>query len=154
MGGEDTDAMVYFRTPLGKAIQKTQKTDYGLMYSMTDSTQDTGRRGEALAAEYLRERKFQIREQNVRFGRFELDIVAYDPQEDMIVFVEVKTRTSFDERYPIRTAVNRRKRHAIQQGIFRWTLHHQYEGPARIDVICIAEGRIVEHLVNIGADFY
>ncbi len=146
--------MVYFRTPLRKPIQKTPEADYGLMSLMTASTQETGRRGELLAVEYLRLQKFQIREQNVRFGRFELDIVAYDPQEKMIVFVEVKTRSRFDERYPIRTAVDRRKRHALQQGIFRWVHHHNYDGPARIDIVCVAENRVVDHIVNTGAVFY
>ncbi len=146
--------MVYFRTPFRKPIQKTGDADYGVMSWMAANTQNTGRLGEDLAAAYLRLRKFQIRERNVRFGRFEIDIVAYDPEEKMIVFVEVKARTNHDERYPIRTAVDHRKRRALQQAIFRWVNHHRYEGPARIDVVCIAEGRVIDHVVNFGANFF
>ena len=146
--------MVYFRTPLGKSIQKTRDAECGVMGPMTMTTEHTGRLGEELATKYLRSRKFQIRERNVRFGRFEIDIVAYDPTEKMIVFVEVKARSRYDERYPGRTAVDGRKRRALQAGIFRWVAHHQYEGPARIDLICIAEGRVIDHIVDVGAEFF
>ena len=121
---------------------------------MMVSTATTGRCGEELAAAYLRSIRFRIRERNVRFGRFEIDIVAYDPTEKMIVFVEVKTRTVADHRYPIRTAIDRRKRKAMKQGIFRWVAHHSYDGPARIDLVCVADTKIVEHIVNIGAEFF
>ncbi len=59
---------------------------------------DTGRRGEALAAEYLRERGFKIIDRNVanphgkRLG--EIDIVAQIKGE--IVFVEVKTLVAWE----------------------------------------------------------
>lgn len=118
------------------------------------STNHTGRHGEDLAVDYLRLKNFTVRERNVRFGRFELDIVAYDPQEQMIVFVEVKTRSTGDDRYPLRTAVDTRKRRALKQAISRWVLRHRYEGPARTDIICIAGGRIVDHRINIGSEFF
>ncbi len=151
---EVTNAMVYFRTPLRKSIQKTRATDCGVVAPMTTTTASIGRRGEGLAETYLRSRGFWIRERNVRCGRFEIDIVAYDPSEKMIVFVEVKTRTHRDDRYPVRTMVDSRKRSAMKQAIFRWVQSHRYEGSARIDVVCIADGHIVEHIVNFGADFF
>lgn len=118
------------------------------------TTASTGRLGEALAEAYLRSCGFHIRERNVRCGRFEIDIVAYDPIEKMVVFVEVKTRTRVDERYPVRTMVDGRKRSSMKQAIFRWVERHQYEGSARTDIVCVAGGRVVDHIVNIGADFY
>ncbi len=151
---EVTDAMVYSRTPLRKPIQKTKRPDCGVMEGMTITTSDTGRLGEELAAEYLREKKFVLREKNVRFGRYEIDIVAYDPSEKMIVFIEVKTRSSRDTRYPVWTAVDQRKRRALYKAIFRWTAHHQYDGPARIDIICVANGRVQDHIIDIGSDFF
>lgn len=146
--------MVYFRTPLRKSIQETGPRECGVMSLMETPTKQTGRLGEDLAAEYLRLKNFQVRERNVRFWRFEIDIVAYDPQEKMIVFVEVKTRTLSDARYPVRTAVDRRKRRALQQGAYQWARHHNYDGPARIDLVCVAGQRVTEHLVNIGAEFF
>lgn len=52
----------------------------------------TGRTGESLVAALLEERGFSILERNARVGRLELDIVA--KQKTVLVFVEVRTRTS------------------------------------------------------------
>ena len=48
----------------------------------------TGDRGEALAADFLRESGYRILERNFRTKRGEIDIIA--AQGDCIVFVEVK----------------------------------------------------------------
>ncbi len=74
------------------------------------STQETGRLGEDIAAKYLRLQRYRICERNVRFGRFEIDIIAFDKSENMMVFVEVKTRTTVSPQYPIHTAVDKEKR--------------------------------------------
>lgn len=113
-----------------------------------------GKRGERSATEYLRSRGFFIRGTNVRFGRYEIDIVAYDPSERMIVFVEVKTRSAPDERYSLRGALDGRKRRALRRAIYRWCAQHRYEGPGRIDLLCVSPSGVFEHLVNLGADFY
>ncbi len=51
---------------------------------------EIGRRGEAVAVEWLRGQGFQILDLNWRNGRYEIDIVAL--RWDEIHFVEVKTR--------------------------------------------------------------
>lgn len=117
------------------------------------TTLETGAIGEEIATKYLRGLGYGIRERNVRFGKHEIDIVAYDRSEKMMVFVEVKARRSHSPQYPIRTAVDRRKRGALRKAIWKWLQHHKYEGPGRIDVISVSEGKIVEHIVNIGSDF-
>ena len=48
------------------------------------------RRGEKLAARYLRRAGYRILERNARLGRYEIDIIAREG--DTIAFVEVKTR--------------------------------------------------------------
>jgi putative endonuclease len=114
----------------------------------------TGQKGEEVAANYLQSLGYSIRERNARFGRLEIDIVAFDRVERMIVFVEVKTRTRSSDAYPIRTALNPRKRTAIRAAAYQWLLRHQYEGPARTDLVTVCGDRIVEHLRSIGSDFY
>lgn len=52
--------------------------------------EETGRRGEQAAVNYLRRAGFTILERNWRWGRYELDIIA--SKWDGIHFVEVKTR--------------------------------------------------------------
>lgn len=56
---------------------------------------ETGRWGEALAAEYLVTQGYAIRERNWHSGHYEIDIVAY--KGSRIVFVEVKTRSHEDD---------------------------------------------------------
>ncbi len=113
-----------------------------------------GSAGEDIAARYLTGIGCVIRERNVRFGRDEIDLIAYDSAEKMIVFVEVKTRTRTSDQYPIYTAVDKRKRLALRRAVNRWVIKHQYDGPGRIDVVCVCGDRIVQHLRDLGSDFY
>ena len=53
---------------------------------------DLGLKGEELARNYLKENNYQIRATNWRFGKNEIDIIAIDQKE--IVIVEVKTRST------------------------------------------------------------
>lgn len=59
-----------------------------------------GKNGENLAAEFLEKRDFKIIERNWRYSRLgEIDIIAMD--KDILVFIEVKTRTSNYFGHPI-----------------------------------------------------
>lgn len=120
---------------------------------MTSVSSVYGAQGEAIAATFLRREGYRILERNARFGRYEIDIVAEDRARNMVVFVEVKSRATYDPAYPIRTSVDHRKRRALRQAVSRWVVAHGYEGPARIDVVSVADGIVVEHLINLGADF-
>lgn len=119
-----------------------------------DSHLALGQEGEDTAARYLQSLGYEIRECNVRFKKYELDIVAFDPAQKMMVFVEVKTRTVSSEAYPIRTAVTQKKRKALHKGVARWVTRHNYQGPGRIDIVCISGSSVVEHLTDIGSDFF
>lgn len=62
---------------------------------MINTRKKTGERGEEVAAEYLRERGYEVLERNWNCREGELDIVAR--KDGGLVFVEVKTRRT--ERY-------------------------------------------------------
>ena len=51
-----------------------------------------GKKGEVLAIEMLKEKSYEILETNWRYGRDEVDIIARDGRE--LVVVEVKTRST------------------------------------------------------------
>ena len=55
---------------------------------------NAGRRGERLAAWYLFFHGCRILERNYRYGRYEIDIVARERRTGILLFVEVKTRSS------------------------------------------------------------
>ena len=79
---------------------------------------ELGRRGEKLAAKFLRKSGFKVLYRNFRGSRGgEEDIVCRDGNE--LVFVEVKTRSSRDYGSPA-SAVNRDKQLLIARGALAW----------------------------------
>ncbi len=77
-----------------------------------------GRRGEALAAKYLRRIGFKVLYRNFRAPRGgEVDIVCRDGRE--LVFIEVKTRSTRDYGSPA-SAVDREKQALIARGALAW----------------------------------
>lgn len=61
------------------------------------NTKEIGDLTENLAAEYLQNKKYKIIERNFRCRFGEIDIIAQ--KNKILVFIEVKSRTSFDSRY-------------------------------------------------------
>jgi putative endonuclease len=59
---------------------------------------ETGTAGEEIAVAFLLEKDYLIIERNWRCKHFEIDIIA--SIQNLLVFVEVKTRTSMDFGYP------------------------------------------------------
>jgi len=53
---------------------------------------ELGRKGEEIAAEYLKKKGFRIKHTNWRYIHYEIDIIAEDG--GILVVAEVKTRTS------------------------------------------------------------
>ena len=70
-----------------------------------------GKSGEEYAAEYLMSRGYIIRDVNWVSGRHELDIVAF--HNDMMVVIEVKTRSNVDWAYPEEAITNKKIRNTI-----------------------------------------
>lgn len=81
-------------------------------------TGERGRRGEKLAAKFLRKHGYKILYRNFR-GRTggEIDIVAREG--DTLVFVEVKTRGSEEFGRPFET-IRRDQRRRISRGALAW----------------------------------
>ena len=55
------------------------------------SKQEIGKRGEKIAARYLKKRGYRVVGRNLHFGKNELDLVVKN--KEFIAFVEVKTRS-------------------------------------------------------------
>lgn len=95
---------------------------------------DLGLRGEVLAEDYLRKRGYLILERNWRHGRHEIDIIA--STEDLIVFVEVKTRSKDVWGNP-EDAVDTRKIRRIVDAADFYMTEYDIEKLVRFDVISI-----------------
>ncbi len=103
---------------------------------MTREKKNKGSRGEARAAEYLRQQGYCILERNYRCPLGEADLIARDGET--VVFVEVKTRTS-DRFGPPQAAIGPSK----QKRMTAIALHYLkgkgwLTAPARFDVAAVS----------------
>lgn len=111
-----------------------------------------GDKGEQMAADYLKDKGYQMLDKKfiTRYG--ELDLVAQEA--DTVVFVEVKTRTSTTFGLP-ETSVTPAKLERIQNAGLLWLqAHPEASEDWRVDVIAILinfRGEILDfqHFVNV-----
>lgn len=80
---------------------------------------ERGRHGEAIAAQHLEERGWEILARNWRAGHREIDLVIR--RENIVAFVEVKTRMGGRAGDPLE-AVTRKKRREVEGAARRWIL--------------------------------
>lgn len=86
----------------------------------------------------------------MRLGRDEIDIVAYDATERCLVFVEVKTRTRYDEDFLPHLALTKSKKKKLKRSAWKWMRLHQYDAPWRIDAVLVIGSKVFSHLKQIG----
>jgi putative endonuclease len=98
----------------------------------------TGDSGEKTAAEYLRSKGYTILETNYKGDRCELDIIAREG--DIIVFVEVKTRSGTTHGFP-EEAVGAVKQENIGRAAETYLINHRLENEIRFDVISIVTSK-------------
>lgn len=102
---------------------------------MRGHRQALGRQGEAAAREYLRRRGIRILVENFTCAAGEVDLIGRE--RGVLVFIEVKTRTS-DAFGPPHLAVHRRKQRQIVRAA-QWYLAEQRtpDAPSRFDVLAV-----------------
>ena len=108
---------------------------------------DLGHKGEDMAADYLQKEGYYILERNwTNKGRKEIDIIA--TKDDVIVFVEVKTRKVGSITTPI-SAVDARKQHRIILAADSYLKAYRIDSRCRFDIISIIyndEASKIEHI--------
>jgi putative endonuclease len=108
-----------------------------------------GQEGERLAERYLQKKGYKLVERNYRCAVGELDLIVLDRR--VVVFVEVKTRTSHGFGSPLEAVEFRKQRKMIQAAQFFLSAKGLQQREARFDVIGISwTGRepVVEHIEN------
>ena len=93
---------------------------------------DLGIAGEEAAARYLVKHGYKIRHRNWQFGHKELDLVT--TYENMLVVVEVKSRTSEMYQNP-REAVTNKKQRFIIDATERYINVYNIDKEVRFDVV-------------------
>lgn len=114
-----------------------------------------GPRGEDVAVAFLEAKGYRVLDRNYRFGREEVDVVAFQPTPaddgGVIVFVEVKARSGLGYGRP-EAAVDASKQRAILR-VAEAYLHERrlIPSPTRFDVVAVLFGAgepEVEHFEN------
>ncbi len=111
-----------------------------------------GLKGEQIASDYLLNKGYIVLHRNWRSGKKEIDIIAY--RDDIVIIVEIKTRTGTKLLYP-EEAVTRRK-----QGFLKIAAQvFMDENPGyrnfRFDIISIVmKGDQVAEIVHFEEAFY
>jgi putative endonuclease len=116
--------------------------------ALTPNASKLGENGEQFVADYLTKIGYQIMSRNWRVREGELDIVARD-QNGLIIFVEVKTRTSIAFGDPLES-IDRKKLFRIQKLALAWLATNLRLGnPYRID----SAGVIISRSGEITLDY-
>lgn len=109
------------------------------------------RLGEGLATEYLKKKGYKIVERNFRRGYGEIDIIAI--QGRTLVFVEVKTRTSYKFGLPIDAITYSKLKSLIKTSQFYKISNPKLPNQMRIDAVLVTLGNKdnfkIEHIENI-----
>ncbi len=96
--------------------------------------QERGNKGEKIAEEYLLKKRYSILAKNYRAGKSEIDLIC--KIESMLVFVEVKTRSSTKFGQP-EEFVNQAKAAKIMEGAEAYMIENNWEGAIRFDIVSV-----------------
>lgn len=113
---------------------------------------ETGIKGEQIARNFLENLGYNILFTNWRFEKKEVDIIA--THNNLLIFVEVKTRTSFDFGYP-EEAVDSKKQTFLKTAADEFLYLHPQHEQLRFDIISILlKGDAVKELKHIEDAFF
>lgn len=115
------------------------------------NNQETGKIGENLVCQFLKQKGYIILGRNFRCKQGEIDIITKDTTNEEIVFIEVKTRKSFLYGYPAE-AVNMYKQKHIGRSIKYYIYKNRIQDiPIRVDVVevIIRNNKVyINHIIN------
>lgn len=95
---------------------------------------EKGTAGEKIAANYLLSKGFKILELNWRFNRAEIDIIC--KKDNILVFVEVKSRSGTDFGFP-EQAVSKTKQRHLARAADQYIYEKSYTEELRYDIISV-----------------
>ena len=98
-------------------------------------SKEVARIGEERAAQYLKERGYQILERNYRLRTGEIDLIA--KQGNQIVFVEVKTRRTLKFGVPQAAVTPTKQKQISKLALSYLQTNDLLDTPCRFDVVAI-----------------
>lgn len=112
---------------------------------------DLGKWGEEQAATFLERKGYTICDRDWRAGHRDLDIIALNEDQTILVIVEVKTRTSAELNEPEET-VNRKKIRNIGNAANLYLKQFNVEYDVRFDIVSVTgtsdSNAKIEHIID------
>jgi putative endonuclease len=112
---------------------------------------DTGKQGEAIAAQFLEESGCKILATNWRYKQYELDIVAQ--QNDTLLIVEVKTRESNFFGEP-ESFVTKTKQKQLIKAAAAYIEQNNLQLEVRFDIVSVIKSKGKVQINHIPGAFY
>lgn len=109
---------------------------------------ELGKKGEALAVDFLLKNDYEIIERNYRFDKAEVDIIA--KKENILAIIEVKTRSTIDFGNP-QDFVKPKQIQRLVKAVDEYVTLSELQVEVRFDIIAIVrQGKTfqIEHLEN------
>ncbi|RRA96776.1 YraN family protein [Paenimyroides viscosum] len=108
---------------------------------------ETGKKGEQLAKEFLEANNYVILETNYRYKKAEIDIIAL--KNNILAIIEVKTRTSIDFGEP-ESFVNNKKIKLILEATNAYIDSKDIDYEVSLDIISVVIGKTneINHIEN------
>lgn len=113
--------------------------------------QTFGKRGEAMAEIELRQKGYKILERNYRHGKSEIDLIAEG--ERLLIFIEVKTRSSSSFGYP-EDFVSKSQQQAIIRAANHYVEESGWKGDIRFDIVAIVVKQTTIQIEHLKDAFY
>lgn len=113
--------------------------------------QTFGKKGEDLACRFLEGGGYEILERNYRYKQSEIDVVC--KTDDLLVFVEVKTRSNRIYGEP-ESFVSESQQAAIIRAAEYYMEDSEWVGDIRFDIISIIKSSNDEEIVHLKDAFY
>ena len=95
---------------------------------------ELGKKGEKMALDYLIADDYEVLEINYRFSRAEVDIIAR--KDELLVFVEVKSRSSLKFGVP-ESSVNNKKIRLLMDAAYHYMEKIDHSWEIRFDIISL-----------------
>lgn len=109
------------------------------------NTKVKGNKGEQLAVDFLLNIGYTILDRNFRSGKAEIDIIAKD--KNFIIFIEVKSRSVFNEGTP-RDLLSNSQQKRIIEAAHNYIIDNDINEEARFDFISVTldQQNKIEHI--------
>jgi putative endonuclease len=112
---------------------------------------EIGKIGEEIALKFIKKLGYEVLEQNWRFRKYEVDLIALD--KETLVVIEVKTRKSDAFGSPD-VFVDKKKQRLLIKAVNEYINQKQLENEIRFDIISVLYDNNQEKVEHIKEAFY